>query len=195
MSLHDDEMAKPKCGAKTRAGTPCRKPAGWGTDHPGDGRCKLHAGCSPRGADHPNFKHGERSKYFDPSMVVGFEEFKAALGPNLDFEDRVLFRVFLADQLTVDPATGRPRPLTVPTKDGPVEVNPDPYYLLRCADTAGKVYERLRQAREGVTVNVRLDDEQLQKLMEALGDALAECVSDPAEAEAVLDFIAARMRE
>ena len=42
------------CGAKTRrSGTPCRRPAGWGTDHPGRGRCKLHGGASkgpPKGS-------------------------------------------------------------------------------------------------------------------------------------------------
>ena len=37
---------KKYCGAKTRAGTPCRRPAGWGTDHVGEGRCKLHGGKS-----------------------------------------------------------------------------------------------------------------------------------------------------
>ena len=37
---------KPKCGAKTRAGTPCQQPAGWGTSHVGEGRCKLHGGKS-----------------------------------------------------------------------------------------------------------------------------------------------------
>lgn len=36
-----------KCGAKTRAGGTCGRPAGWGTDHPGIGRCKLHAGATP----------------------------------------------------------------------------------------------------------------------------------------------------
>lgn len=35
------------CGAKTRKGWPCRRPAGWGTNHPGRGRCKLHGGASP----------------------------------------------------------------------------------------------------------------------------------------------------
>jgi uncharacterized protein YjcR len=34
------------CGARTRKGQPCKRPAGWGTDHPGEGRCKLHGGCS-----------------------------------------------------------------------------------------------------------------------------------------------------
>jgi len=36
----------PTCGAKTRAGTPCQQKAGWGTDHVGEGRCKLHGGAS-----------------------------------------------------------------------------------------------------------------------------------------------------
>ena len=35
------------CGARTRSGTQCRRPAGWGTDHAGHGPCKLHLGCTP----------------------------------------------------------------------------------------------------------------------------------------------------
>ena len=35
------------CGAKTRQGDFCRQVAGWGTDHVGYGRCKLHGGASP----------------------------------------------------------------------------------------------------------------------------------------------------
>lgn len=36
-----------KCGAKTRSGTDCGRPAGWGTDHSGIGRCKNHGGSTP----------------------------------------------------------------------------------------------------------------------------------------------------
>lgn len=43
------------CGAKTRGGGACQKPLGWGTDHPGQGRCKLHGGATP-------VKHGRYSK-------------------------------------------------------------------------------------------------------------------------------------
>ncbi|BFP50013.1 hypothetical protein KCMC57_63810 (plasmid) [Kitasatospora sp. CMC57] len=38
---------KPKCGAKTRqeeSADTCGQIAGWGTAHPGTGRCKLHGG-------------------------------------------------------------------------------------------------------------------------------------------------------
>src|SRR5690554_2861610 len=38
------ELEAPVCGAQTRKGGTCRRPAGWGTDTPGFGRCKLHAG-------------------------------------------------------------------------------------------------------------------------------------------------------
>ncbi len=36
-----------QCGAETRGGTLCEKAAGWGTDHVGIGRCKLHGGNMP----------------------------------------------------------------------------------------------------------------------------------------------------
>jgi len=38
-----------RCSAKTRTGEPCKKARGWGTDHPGYGRCRLHGGSSPSG--------------------------------------------------------------------------------------------------------------------------------------------------
>jgi hypothetical protein len=36
------------CAAKTRGGSPCRRPSGWGTQHVGKGRCKLHGGNAGR---------------------------------------------------------------------------------------------------------------------------------------------------
>jgi hypothetical protein len=42
------------CDARTRDGGRCRKPSGWGTDHPGQGRCRLHGGATP-------VKHGRFS--------------------------------------------------------------------------------------------------------------------------------------
>ncbi len=38
--------------------TYCQQPAGWGTDHPGSGRCKLHGGNHRAGPAHPRWTHG-----------------------------------------------------------------------------------------------------------------------------------------
>jgi hypothetical protein len=35
------------CGARTRSGGRCGRPAGWGTDHVSVGPCKLHGGSTP----------------------------------------------------------------------------------------------------------------------------------------------------
>ena len=35
-----------RCGANTKRGAVCNKPAGWGTPYR-HGRCKLHGGASP----------------------------------------------------------------------------------------------------------------------------------------------------
>lgn len=45
------------CGAKTRAGKPCKRTPNR------TGRCHLHGGASLVGAGHPNYKHGFYSKY------------------------------------------------------------------------------------------------------------------------------------
>lgn len=50
-------------GRRSRADKYCRHAPGWGTDHAGEGRCKLHGGASLKGPDHPNWRHGARSKY------------------------------------------------------------------------------------------------------------------------------------
>ena len=35
------------CGAKAKRSATCKKPAGWGTPHPGRGVCRLHGGMLP----------------------------------------------------------------------------------------------------------------------------------------------------
>lgn len=68
-----------KCGAKTRAsgGHPCGLPAGWGTDHPGEGRCKFHGGCStgPKKANTRKnaVKHGLYQKYLPKEVLETIE--------------------------------------------------------------------------------------------------------------------------
>jgi len=49
MTTRPSDAPHDACGAKTRAGTPCKARRGWGTDHAGYGRCRLHGGSSPSG--------------------------------------------------------------------------------------------------------------------------------------------------
>jgi hypothetical protein len=62
--------AKNLCGAKTRKGTSCTQPA------MNSGRCRMHGGASPRGVDHPSFKHGRYSKSMPDQLS---ERYRASL--------------------------------------------------------------------------------------------------------------------
>src|SRR4051794_24996829 len=57
-------MNKRLCGAKTRAGTPCKRAP---TIH---GRCNLHGGRSLVWLAHPNYKHGWYSKAVSRSIII-----------------------------------------------------------------------------------------------------------------------------
>ncbi|MFR0358638.1 hypothetical protein [Streptomyces sediminimaris] len=51
LSPDADRHGVPRCGGKKKQGEgTCTQPAGWGTDHAGVGRCKLHGGCTPNQA-------------------------------------------------------------------------------------------------------------------------------------------------
>lgn len=56
------------CGARRRQQPPdadriakCRKPAGWGTSHVGEGVCRIHLGNAPSHVAHAASLHAERS--------------------------------------------------------------------------------------------------------------------------------------
>lgn len=65
---------KEHCGAKTRSAGRCRKQAGWGTDHLGQGRCRLHGGSSL-------VKHGRHSMIIRASIRELAEAFEADPDP------------------------------------------------------------------------------------------------------------------
>jgi len=70
-------MGYERCGRKSHQhGGPCKLPAGWGTDHNGDGACSFHGGKSPRGPASQSYKHGLYSKYRSPEETARFEEWK-----------------------------------------------------------------------------------------------------------------------
>lgn len=54
----------------------CGNPAGWGTDHKGEGACKYHGGATPRGPASPHFKHGRYSRYMKDSLAGIMEQLR-----------------------------------------------------------------------------------------------------------------------
>ncbi|WP_277543239.1 hypothetical protein [Haloarcula laminariae] len=84
-------MTDSKCRATNRNGDPCKLPAGWGTDHTGDGRCKLHGGNA--GAPSNNQNAAKHSLNSDPHYYyesLSREEKQLIEDFSKAFENRVI---------------------------------------------------------------------------------------------------------
>lgn len=86
------ELPRDKCGAKTRSGGFCKQRAGWGTDHPGLGRCKLHGGKSP-------IKHGRYSLVHRAALAEKAARFLSDPAPGDLTSEIALLRALLEDYL------------------------------------------------------------------------------------------------
>ncbi len=60
---------------RKRGQPPCQKPAGWGTRHPGVGRCRLHGGLQE--SDN-RFRHGLYSPVLKKYLAGKFDEWNRA---------------------------------------------------------------------------------------------------------------------
>lgn len=79
-----EEPLRRFCGAQGRQRkAPCRKPAGWGTNHVGQGRCRLHGGNMP-------ITHGRYSKISRPRIRELMDELAKDPAP-LDTLPEVFF--------------------------------------------------------------------------------------------------------
>lgn len=80
------------CGAKKRSaeGGLCTRPAGWGTDHSGVGRCKFHGGRNP-------VRHGRYSVIQRPRIAALVKEFEADPTPLDTLPEIHVVRALLAD--------------------------------------------------------------------------------------------------
>lgn len=76
------------CGAKTKRGTPCKRPAGWGTNHVGEGRCKLHGGASTG----PKNQKGNKN-----ALTTG--EYESIIYDVLGEEEKALYHQINLDRL------------------------------------------------------------------------------------------------
>ena len=81
-----------KCEAKAkRTGEPCQLPAGWGTDHPGEGRCKYHGGSggAPKGNKNAIGNNGGAPKGNKNARTHG--AYETIIKDRLDNDEREVF--------------------------------------------------------------------------------------------------------
>lgn len=70
-----DHDGRPLCGGPKRQGEgTCGQTAGWGTDHPGIGRCKLHGGSTP--------SHKAAARRVQAEVAVATFGLPIAVGPH-----------------------------------------------------------------------------------------------------------------
>lgn len=111
-----------KCGAKKRQGSgKCTQPAGWGTDHRGEGKCKLHGGASrPKHGRYSTVKHGRIRELYekfeaDPDPLNLLPELAQVRAILVDFVERYdkWKEAFLAWHESFHTGDGIPKPRQV----------------------------------------------------------------------------------
>jgi hypothetical protein len=149
------------CGAKKRSdGTPCKRPAGWGTDHAGTGRCKLHGGSSLKGVDNPNYKHGKYAEYLNETTRERIEAFDAH-DPLALVDELNIQRALLADYL------GRFKELNATAGD----IN----MLMAWAAEIGRMVERIVKIRNDSALTAA----EVKLLKARLLDVVPKYIDDP----------------
>jgi hypothetical protein len=91
-TTREGRKAKPKCGARNRHGKPCRNPAGFGTNHVGEGRCTLHGGAA-------QIAHGRYSSINRPRIRDLLERHQADPDPLNLLPELALLRSLIVDYI------------------------------------------------------------------------------------------------
>lgn len=136
-----DAMTPGLCGARTRGGAFCRRPAGWGTSHLHVGRCKLHGGSTP---NHVANARAKLAALVDPAVA----ELQRLLG-----DETVPDHVKLATARDILDRNGLvpPKRIEYSGPDGgpiPVEVR------------QAELLDRIRQVRSGTIIDTTLSEDE-----------------------------------
>jgi len=149
------------CGARLRQGTGrCRRPAGWGTHHPGVGVCKLHGGAAPQ----TYTKHSKLSfTKLDSTFTKRYEELLR--DPDyLQLKDEIAATRALAERLGED----------------------ERELLISCLSNIGRLVERQFRMEQEKSRNVPLD--VVERLLFELGKATSAIVSFEQQEELLKQF-------
>lgn len=160
-----------RCGAKNRAGGSCGRPAGWGTDHRGKGRCRLHGGRSG------TLRHGRYSELRTESVADLVQQMEADPDPLDALAELALARAVLLDWVNrytelrealfrwaANPSD-HPRPARLPEiqEAGPL------------LDDISKAVARLQKVRSDQAISRG----EFYRMMTAMGQIVNLCVDDP----------------
>lgn len=173
------------CGAKTRSGKPCQHHAGWGTDHPGTGRCRMHGGATPRGAKSPHFKTGLHERNPDYPRYIDAEELMAYLETfDLTSMERVLGTLsYIIDNMLMKQPSRCKVSVVCPECSKPFDELVDlPFpsaWYLQAVRTLTSAQVALLKTNERIVVERIIGDDAL---LDAL-DSLAEVLHDECDAE------------
>lgn len=152
-----------QCGAKKRQGEgTCALPAGWGTDHVGYGRCKLHGGVVGK-----QLKHGLYAKQYRHSRRIGdlINEIEESGTDPLDMRQDVLAaRALFLDYLR-----------------GTDEQSFDASVATQLVDRITVIVKRIEDVASQNAVSYR----DFRRIMQAMGSAVNDVVQDPALRQAI----------
>lgn len=161
------------CGGKTRSGTSCRRPAGWGTDHPGEGKCKLHGGS----ATGRPIIHGRYSVKHRAALAEKVAQFLDDPAPGDLSHELALTRALLQDYLD---RFGDGQPL-------PYE---DMSRILDIVESVGRMVERISR----ILNSTALTQVEVQYLQARLADLIVKYIDDPNKRFAFMDELGASFR-
>ena len=178
---------KPTCGAHSRSsGKPCPRPAGWGTDHVGTGKCRNHGGSSHgRPIIHGRYSNvTQRIREFvairiktldDEAYVATYLEFTKDKDINSVTHEVALLRtalVALGDILEDPKAKGLAGPF-IATLPATMRIEA----IAELAERIVRCVKRKVDMEEGLAI--RLTPTNTHQLVTAIGRAIGEHVSDP----------------
>lgn len=158
------------CGGKKRHGGECQRPAGWGTDHAGTGRCKLHGGGTGTGRPPIHGRYSVKRRGDLQAKIAQFYNDPAAGDLRSEL---ALLRAFLQDYLDRFP-------------DGVPLTAMDIDRIYNMVDAIGKLVERIAK----ILATTALTQAELQLLQVTLIDAISEFVPEPDRQRAFVSRIA-----
>lgn len=152
------------CEATTRQGTPCELPAGWGTDHVGEGRCRKHGGNAGR-----PIIHGRYSLKHRASLQAKADEFLSDAAPSDLSSELALARALLQDYLERY-NEGMPIPVEEIER------------IMGMIETISKLTERIMRMLQ----QTALTQAELELFVVTIADLVVKYVDDPTRRDAFI---------